>query len=119
LYEGSVWETLLFISHHNLTNIKIIVDRNKYGILGSTEELLKINPLDKKFESFGFCVKTIDGHDFEALNSTFKTSTEQPLVVIANTIKGKGVSYMEDKYEYHTIIPKSQKDIEQGISELS
>jgi transketolase len=119
LYEGVVWETLLFIAHHKLNNIKLIVDRNKYGILGSTEELLKIDPLDKKFESFNFDVVTVDGHNFEELNKTFSLKTSNPLVIIANTIKGKGVSYMEDKYEYHTIIPKDKNQIEQGLIELS
>jgi transketolase len=119
LYEGSVWETLLFITHHNLTNIKLIIDRNKYGILGGTEDLLKINPLDKKFESFGYDVKTVDGHDFTALKNVLETKSNKPIAIIANTIKGKGVSYMEDKYEYHTIIPKDKTQIEQGLAELS
>jgi len=122
LYEGSVWETLLFISHYNLTNLTIIIDRNKYGILGATEELLKLNPLDKKFESFGYDVKVVDGHNYTELNNVlnvpFKTKNK-PTVIIANTIKGKGVSYMEDKYEYHTIIPKDKAQIEQGLNELS
>ncbi len=119
LYEGSVWETLLFITHHNLTNIKLIIDRNKYGILGGTEDLLKLSPLDKKFESFGYNVHTVDGHDFGALKTVLETPSTKPVVIIANTIKGKGVSYMEDKYEYHTIIPKDKLQIEQGLSELS
>ena len=119
LYEGSVWETLIFIAHHNLTNVVLIIDRNKYGILGATEEMLKLEPLKDKFEAFGFDTLEIDGHDFDELRTSFTHKSNKPIAIIANTIKGKGVSYMEDKYEYHTIIPKSESDIRQGIEELS
>jgi transketolase len=119
LYEGSVWETLIFISHYNLTNIVLIVDRNKYGILGSTEETLRLEPLKEKFEAFGFNTLEIDGHDFDDLRTSLSHKSEKPIAIIAKTIKGKGVSYMEDKYEYHTIIPKSEADIKKGIEELS
>jgi len=120
LYEGSVWETLLFISHHNINNIQLIIDRNGLGILGKTEELLKLEPLEDKFKSFGFDVATVDGHDFEALRSVFShSSSTRPQVVIANTIKGKGVSYMEDVWQYHTIIPKEKEDLEKALEELS
>lgn len=119
LYEGSVWETLTFISHHNLKNMKLIIDRNQLCILGGTEELLKLEPLRKKFESFGFDVTEIDGHNFEELRAAFSKMSERPEVIIANTIKGKGVSYMEGKWEYHTIIPKDPNLIKIGKEELS
>jgi len=119
LYEGSVWETLLFISHHNLTNMTLIIDRNKFGILGDTEQLLKLEPLSEKFESFGFQVATIDGHSFSELRKGFNQKSTKPKVIIAKTIKGKGVSFMEDKYEFHTIIPKSEFEIKKGLDELS
>jgi transketolase len=118
LYEGSVWESLMFIAHHGI-NLTMIVDRNAMGILGKTEELLKLEPLHQKFESFGFETYTIDGHNFEQLRQVFQRKSTQPRVVITNTIKGKGVSYMEDLWQYHTIIPKSEEDIEQGLEELS
>lgn len=118
LYEGSVWETLFFISHYNLLNLTLIVDRNKHGILGPTEKLLKIEPLKEKFEAFGFEVEEIDGHNFDDLRNAYLKTTNRPKVIIANTIKGKGVSYMEDKYEYHTIIPKSIEDIDKGLKDL-
>jgi transketolase len=107
----------MFISHHEYNNIKIIVDRNHLSILGNTEELLKLKPLDKKFESFGFTTRTINGHDFDQLRSSFYTM--EPQVIIADTIKGNGVSYMEGKWEYHTIIPSERKLIETGLKELS
>lgn len=119
LYEGSVWESMIFIAHHNLTNVTLIVDRNKFGILGATEELLKLNPLVDKFKAFGFDTCEIDGHDFDQLREAFVYESSIPKAIIANTVKGKGVSYMEDKFEYHTIIPKSSNDIEKGLEDLS
>lgn len=119
LYEGSVWETLIFIAHHQLNNIVLIIDRNKYGILGATEEMLKLESLKDKFEAFGFDTLEVDGHDFDDLRASLTHKSDKPVSIIAKTIKGKGVSYMEDKYEYHTIIPKSESDIKQGIEELS
>ena len=119
LYEGSVWETLLFISHHKLNNVHLIIDRNGLGILGNTEELLALEPLSEKFESFGFDVTTIDGHDFDQMRSAFRSTGDKPRVTIANTIKGKGVSYMEGVWQYHTIIPKNEDDIATGRKDLS
>tara|TARA_R110000824_G_scaffold118998_2_gene272819 strand:- start:17262 stop:18023 length:762 start_codon:yes stop_codon:yes gene_type:complete len=119
LYEGSVWETLIFVAHHNINNLRIIVDRNGMGILGHTEELLRLEPLEEKFKSFGFDVKTIDGHDFDQLREVYSKVPDRPEVVITNTIKGKGVSYMEGKWRYHTITPKDEEDLRIGIEELS
>lgn len=119
LYEGSVWESLLFISQHNLTNIILIVDRNGYGILGHTEEMIKLEPLNMKFEAFGFEVVRTDGHNFSELREFFSQSNLKLRVLIADTIKGRGVSFMENRYEYHTIIPKDPEQISQGLVELS
>lgn len=119
LYEGSIWESLMFINHYNLNNITLVVDRNKYGILGNTEDMIKLEPLAEKFESFGFEVINVNGHNFEDLKNAFSQFASKPKLILANTIKGKGVSYMEDKYEYHTIIPKKTEDIEKGLQELS
>ena len=119
LYEGSVWEALLFIAHHKLNHLQLIVDRNGLGILGATEELLKLEPIDEKLESFGFDVRIVDGHNYDELRSAFASKPEAPNVVIANTVKGKGVSYMENLWWYHSIIPKEKDLIEQGLKELS
>lgn len=119
LYEGSVWESLIFIAHHKLTNLNIIIDRNKYAIMGSTEDLLKLEPLQEKFKSFNFDCFEIDGHNFDDLRNAFNTKTSNPKVIIAKTVKGKGVSYMEDRAEYHNIIPKDLKQINEGLSDLS
>ena len=117
LYEGSIWESLMFISHNKLSNLKIIVDRNGLGILGKTEELLKLESLVDKFKSFVGSGKQINGHNYDELRDVFSRNTSQ--VVIAKTIKGKGVSYMEDKWLYHVIIPSSEEDIKIGLEELS
>lgn len=117
LYEGSIWETLLFINHHNIRNITLIIDRNRFGILGDTEEMIRLEPLEKKFEAFGFHTMCVDGHNFLELRNFFTQKSSN--VLIANTIKGKGVSYMEGKYEFHTIIPNKEEDINQGLKELS
>ena len=117
LYEGSVWESLMYISHHNLTNLRIIVDRNGLGTIGETEKMLKLEPLKDKFKSFINDVVEIDGHDYDSLRDVF--SKQNPQVIIAKTTKGKGVSYMEGKWQYHTIVPSSQEDIKTGLEELS
>jgi len=118
LYEGSVWESLMFIAHHQINNLHIIVDRNKMGILGKTEELLKLEPLKEKFESFGFEVCEVDGHNFEELRAALSMKDDKPRVIIADTIKGKGVSYMEDIWQYHTIIPKEKELLDIAMKEL-
>jgi len=118
LYEGAIWESLMFIRQHNIP-MTIIVDRNGMGILGETEKLLQLEPLQWKFSAFGLYSGICNGHNFDAMRSMFKGVPCGPYVVIANTIKGKGVSYMEGRYEYHTIIPKDPQQIEQGLQELS
>ena len=109
----------MYIAHHKLNNVKLIVDRNGLGILGATEELLKLEPLADKFTSFGFDTCEIDGHDYDQLREAFNKKSDRPVAIIADTIKGKGVSYMEGKWQYHTIIPKSNEDINTGLKELS
>ena len=119
LYEGSIWESLMFISHHQIKNMSLMVDRNLLGILGNTEKTLKLEPLVEKFQSFGINTSVCNGHDLLELRKFFSKKNDGPKILIANTVKGKGVSYMENKYEYHTIIPKSENDVETGLKELS
>ena len=88
------------------------------GILGKTEELLKLEPLKEKFESFGFDVCEIDGHSFKELRTALSMKDNRPRVVIADTIKGKGISYMEGVWQYHTIIPKEKKLLDIARKEL-
>lgn len=119
LYEGSVWETLMFISQHKLKNMKIIVDRNGMCTIGHTEKMVKLEPLKNKFESFGFKTTEVDGHDVELLGSYFNHMPDDgPDVIIAKTTKGKGVSYMEGVWQYHGMIPKDKDLIAKGKEEL-
>jgi len=121
LYEGSVWESALFASHHKLNNLIAIVDRNWLCVTDFTENIVKLEPIEKKWESYGWETKRIDGHNFEeifdALKGVKERQTEKPLVIIANTIKGKGVSFMENKILWHGIAPKGKK-AEKAIKEI-
>ncbi|MBN2795962.1 MAG: transketolase [Clostridia bacterium] len=120
LNEGLVWEALMSASHYKLNNLTAIVDYNGLQIDGPNEEVMGIKPLDKKFESFGWHVITVDGHDFDALAKAFKeakATLDRPTVLIANTVKGKGVSFMENQASWHGTAP-NQEQLEQAISEL-
>ena len=104
LNEGSNWEAIMFAAHHKLDNLIIIVDYNKLQSLGSIEDTLILEPLTKKFESFGLAVSEINGHDITEIINTFNTVPfikKKPSVIIANTIKGKGISFMENKVKWH------------------
>ena len=104
--EGTVWEAALFASARNLDNLIGIVDYNKWQATGRSNQILDISPLAKKWESFGWTTLEIDGHDLaefkEALNSD---PAGKPKMIIANTIKGKGVSFMEDDNNWHYRLP--------------
>lgn len=110
LMEGSNWEALLLAAHHKLDNLIVIVDRNKLQSFKSTEETVALEPLAKKLDAFGADCKEVDGHDHEALYSAFLSIFEgKPTVIIANTIKGKGVSYMENKVVWHYKYPDEEQ----------
>ena len=94
--EGTIWESLLLASHHNLNNLICIVDKNK-----STDRALKIDNLKKKFLSFNWDCLVIDGHDRSLLVKSIYKQRKKPLAIIANTIKGKGVPFMENNPEWH------------------
>ena len=122
LYEGSTWEALLFISHHKLSEIKIILDVNRNMILGRPEDLLQIEPINQKFESFGFTAMRINGHDYTEIFSGIDYLAEEndgPRVLIADTIKGKGVSFMEDTSQSHYWGGMSETKMRQMLSELA
>ena len=102
--EGQVWEAAMFASHNNLDNLVVFVDQNGLQIDGPVQEVCGIEPLDKKFESFGFEVIKIDSHNFEdienALNKA-KATKGKPTAILAKTVKGKGVSFMENQVGWH------------------
>lgn len=119
-YEGSLWESAMFASHHKLDNLIFIVDRNKQIILGKSEDCLGLEPLDKKWESFGWNVEKVNGHNYdELLNSLNKSliANGKPTVIIAETIKGKGISYMEDVTRWHNTMP-NKNEIEVARKDL-
>ncbi len=102
--EGSTWEAALFAPHHRLDNLVVIVDFNKIQSLGSVAEVMRLEPLADKWRAFGWEVKEIDGHDFAQIFSAFETlpiSSGKPTCIIAHTVKGKGVSFMEDQLLWH------------------
>ncbi len=101
LDEGSNWESILFSSHHKLNNLVIIIDYNKLQSIDSVKNTLNLEPLDKKFESFGCKVLVINGHNYKQIFKALNSKSSQPLVVIANTVKGKGVSFMENSVLWH------------------
>lgn len=117
--EGSVWESLLFTAQQSLTNLTIIVDNNKMESLDLTNNILSIEPLCEKFSSFNFEVREINGHDFEEiyLALTVSPKCDKPVIVIANTIKGKGVSFMENTSMWHYRAP-SEKELVDALKEL-
>ena len=114
LNEGSNWEATLFASHHNLNNLTIIVDYNKLQSLTTVEKTIKIEPLKDKFEAFGCYVSEVNGHDHEELKNSLSETNKKnsPKVIIAHTVKGKGVSFMENRVEWHYKSPdKDQLEI--------
>ncbi|MDC0190312.1 transketolase [Rhodospirillales bacterium] len=111
-YEGSIWESAMFAAHHNLDNLVAIVDRNDLCILGRTKELLDLGDLEGKWQSFGWKAITVNGHSFEELLdalSLIGTTSGKPLAIIANTVKGKGISFMEGRPEWHNRIPDEEQ----------
>ncbi len=99
--EGSTWEALMFISHHQLNNIKIIIDKNSIQSLERTEDVINLKKLDKIFYNFDFDVSKINGHDIKSLIKLLKKKTKKPSIIICNTIKGKGIKEIEDKITSH------------------
>ena len=106
--EGSNWEAALLAAHHRLDAVTVTVDRNRLQILGRTEDVLGLEPFADKWRAFGWEVVEVDGHNHEALADAIRTrGSGQPRVVIAHTTKGKGVDFMEDKVEWHTLAPSA------------
>ncbi len=118
--EGQVWEAAMSASKYKLDNLCVIVDNNNLQIDGTIEEVMSPYPIDEKFKSFGFQIIKIDGHDIKEIISSFevaKNIKEKPVCIIAKTIKGKGVSYMENKVGWHGKAP-NQEEYKIAIEEL-
>jgi len=110
--EGSTWEAIMFSAHHKLDNLVAIVDYNKIQSLGTVSEVLELEPFTAKWRSFGWSVREVDGHNHTALYETLKSlpfEKAMPACVIAHTIKGKGVSFMENNLLWHYRVPKGEE----------
>ncbi|MDO8498248.1 MAG: transketolase [bacterium] len=117
---GNTWEAALFAGKYKLHNLTALIDRNNIQIDGFTEDIMPLEPLKEKYEAFGWHVLEIDGHNFEAIISAFeeaKTIFEKPTLIIAHTIPGKGVDFMEGKFEWHGK-PPNQEEAKKALHEL-
>lgn len=117
--EGQVWEAAMAAAHYRLRNLVAIVDRNGLQIDGPTEEVLALEPLADKWKAFGWSVITVNGHDFGELLSAFESVgyARRPTAIIARTVKGKGVSFMENQVDWHGKAPNREQG-EQALKEL-
>lgn len=112
IQEGQIWEAAMSSSHYKLDNICVIVDNNNLQIDGSVDNVMNPYPIDKKFESFGFNVLVIDGHNINEIVDAFENAKQtkgKPTAIIAKTTKGKGVSYMENQAGWHGKAPKEEE----------
>lgn len=118
--EGSVWEAAMAGAHYRLDNLVGIIDRNGLQISGSTEDVMSLEPLAGKWQTFGWHVVEVDGHDIEALVRTFEAAPEtpgKPTLVIAHTVKGRGVSFAENEAGWHHRVPNDE-ELDQALEEL-
>jgi len=112
LQEGQVWEAAMSAGHYKLDNLCVFVDNNNFQIDGSIDKIMNPYPIDKKFESFGFNVICIDGHNFKEIQEALlkaRETKEKPTVILAKTIKGKGISYMENTSDWHGKAPNENE----------
>jgi len=112
LAEGSNWEAAMAAAHHHLDNLVLIVDQNGLQISGTTEEITGLEPLADKFNAFGFCTRAVDGHNFAELVKAFNQvpfETGRPSLILAQTTKGKGISFIENAVDWHHHVPKDDE----------
>ena len=112
IQEGQVWEAAMLAGHRKLDNLVVIVDNNNLQIDGAIDEVNSPYPIDKKFEAFNFHVINVDGHDFDSLRAAFEGARQRkgmPTAIIAKTVKGKGVSYMENHASWHGVAPNEEQ----------
>lgn len=120
IQEGQVWEACMFASHYHLDNLCVIVDNNGLQIDGDVAKVMSPYPIDAKLEAFGFHVRMIDGHDFDAIEQALneaKTITGKPSAIVMHTVKGKDVSFMENNAGWHGVAPNDAQ-YEQAMAEL-
>ena len=108
LTEGSIWEASASAAHYRLDNLVAIIDRNTLQISGRTEDVMSMEPLEEKFAAFGYAVRHVNGNNISELTDLFETlpfEQGKPNLILAHTIKGKGISFMEDKVQWHHRVP--------------
>jgi len=115
--EGSVWEAAMLAPHMKLDNLVVFVDRNNLQGYGRPSELVSFEPIDEKFKSFNWDVHRVNGHSFDEIKEAISIQTDKPKMIICDTIKGKGVSFMEDEMKWHYFIV-TDEIMNQGIEEL-
>ncbi len=121
IQEGQVWEACMFAAHYSLDNLCIVVDNNGLQIDGNVAKVMSPYPIDAKLEAFGFHVQVIDGHDFDQMEAAFaaaKTVKGKPSAIIMKSVKGKGVSFMENQAGWHGVAPNDAQ-YEQAMAELT
>jgi len=121
LQEGQIWEAAMSAAHYKLSNVVAIIDANQLQIDGRVEKIMGVEPIAAKWEAFGWNVEEVDGHNFLQLDAAVsgmeKSGNGKPNVIVARTIKGKGVSFMEGKYQYHGVAPKMD-ELRRAMDEL-
>lgn len=118
--EGSTWEAALFAPHHHLDNLVAIVDYNKIQSFGRVKDVLDLEPLTGKWQAFGWATREIDGHDFNQIENALRSvpfEPQQPSCVIAHTVKGKGISFMENQLAWH-YKPPDDEELRRALAEL-
>lgn len=114
IQEGQIWEAAMTSAHYKIDNLTAIIDRNELQIDGNTEEIMSINPVADKWEAFGWEVFEVDGHNYEDIINAFDKARHvigKPSMIVAHTVKGKGVSFMEGKIGYHGVAPTKEEEI--------
>ena len=110
--EGQVWEAMMFASHYKLDNLLVFVDNNNLQIDGAVSDVMSPYPIDEKFAAFGLFVQTVDGHDFDAIDAAVKRAEQEkgrPSAIVLKTVKGKGVSFMENQVGWHGKAPNEEQ----------
>jgi transketolase len=119
--EGQIWEAAMFAAHQKLGSLCAIVDYNRLQLDAAVEEITDLEPLGDKWRAFKWNVIELDGHDYRQILSAFEQAgqvPDKPTVLVASTVKGKGVSYMENQLKFHGSVPDKREDIEKALSEI-
>jgi transketolase len=107
--EGSTWEAAMFAAHHCLGNLRAVIDYNKLQSLGRVSDTINLEPLGAKWRAFGWNALRIDGHDLDALRAALAGSSDRPICIVADTVKGRGVSFMENEVLWHYRAPRGEE----------